>query len=380
MLLVVAWWLRVISLHPDLANPWWDWRIYQAALDIMASNGDPYSIEQVSALSATNMAFVTPPLPAQIMRWASWLTGPHVFGYALWLATVTSYFVCVVLLTKIIHKRLSPGLLALSLATSLAAFKGGGVQALLGANMSIVFHAAIITTIYYGLRDRRWTAFYMAVLVSAVFKPYFVLYLIFPVLLDGWAWKEFRTGCGVVVATALLYAAAALAFPDEQALFMRNLTEDAFEKLRFFGESAFNAGRVTFGDKMYGTIGAAVFAGLVLLSCLFWLPRHAESRIAALFCVAVILNPRVNHYDAFIAAIPMTYLIARAVAPYLKRQWASLPLASAGLVFVSFLYRSEHPVLTWLICGLLVAVLAVSSERLTQSNRVGALQEPAHSG
>ena len=370
ILLISAWWMRVLILHPGMGEIWWDWRIYKAGLDAMFLGGDPYDIAKIQALSGTTMSFAMPPLVTRLLRAINDLANPTVIGNAIWLASTVGYFLIPFLTIKILYSKMNFGLFVLNSATTIAAFKGGGLQALLGANMSIAFHASILVGLFFALKDKKWNLFYAFVLIACLFKPYFAAYLIFPALLFGWSWKEFWTGSAVLTVSGALYLIGASMYPEEQSAFLRNLTVINFEGLKQYGVAALNAGIMTFGDARSGYVSAFIFAAAVLPFCLFGLPRQFELRIAALLCIVTIINPRMNHYDVFVAAVPAAFIISRFLHIVLDARWPHLPLASLLLVLGTFLYRAENIVLTWVFCGLLFVLLFMS---LFVSNREAGL-------
>jgi hypothetical protein len=361
------WWMWVNKFTPGLGfaweQLWWDLRVHDAAIRILSAGGDPYDNVMIGALSRTDLSHLMPPAANAILRLFSASPIQPVLTPLLGAACVIGFFVTFICLDRLLFGPPDLGRLLLGFGVSLTIFNCAGVQALLGGNMGTIFHTLIVLAMARGLTSNRWEIFHVLVVMTSIFKPFYAMYWMVPALSHGWSWRQIAIGTAGTLIAASTFVAGALLAPDDHAAWIRNFNEITFGPLRWTGESAFGGASVVLDGVWPYFLHIVITVCLVALLARFPLSDQ-KMHWAALISVAVILNPRVNHYDEIVAAIPMLALTAFLLPSRLLMN-ERLCAAAFVLVGTGMLHKEDSPLFAWAIVlqVIIVVVLACIWDR-----------------
>ena len=253
-------------------------------------------------------------------------------------------------------------------------FGGVGVTSMLSGNLTTFMHFALIAAFLMAQRTHGPFARYAPiglVLLLSIVKPYFLLYLLIPVLLTSDRRAELLRAAGALALFAVAWLFLAHADPQGYAAFMAAL------KYQSLGKSdlgySFFATFMRVVHHAWLALGLHVVASVVfvMLTVALFMRRPASGRStgAAFFLFYMVLtlaNPRMKEYDFFPALVCFFIFLrtfsARAGAIIfvgLAISWIPLLLSgvrAAGVTFVTLSGASN----TWQIVGLAAVALTLT--------------------
>jgi hypothetical protein len=372
----------VIYLYLGLANGiFWDLSVYQRAVDDLRAGHDPYR-------TGAGLPFVYHPLvldafrllnqfvalrPALLVLYAISF-GWFVFELAVWLDTAGRT-------AARAHGVSAPTGLSSGISSFLAAaaFGGVGITSFLTGNITSFMHFALLAAF---LRANRKPGRMSRVvpgallLLFSIIKPYFLLYLLIPVVLaSGKRAALVRLACMGAVFGGVWLVLAHLE-PMEYAAFIGALKYQSLQRLDIGYSFFWVFRRVLNNDWLALGMHVAASAVLLLLAGLFIRRSDEEKRDGAalflLYMVLTLANPRMKEYDLF-PALVCFFIFLRTVLPgagfiiSVGLFFSSIPLLlrlvrTAGVVLPSITGASD----TWQIVGLaaLTLTLAATTARL----------------
>ena len=260
------------------------------------------------------------------------------------------------------------------------AFGGVGAAACMSGNLAGLMHFALMAAL---LRASRTSGSffrflpYGLILLAALVKPYFLLYLAVPVML--FERRVLALGCSVAVVA--LFGAIWFSFqvywPQEYAQFLANLRWHILGRgdmgyTFFFVFGALTHHKVPMALGLHSLVSVLM---IVLVPLLFKQKYGREApfvpQLLVLYLALTLANPRMKDYDLFPALVGFF-----AVFWLLSRLAAAIVLAALVLTVVPLLsslmpeFAQQHPILfdpfgTWQIVGLAflgVAFLMVMQE------------------
>jgi hypothetical protein len=253
-----------------------------------------------------------------------------------------------------------------------AAFGGVGTAACMSGNLAVLMHFTLMAAL---LRASRATGGffrllpYCLIVLFALVKPYFLLYLVVPVML----YERRVAGLAGSMVVVLVFGAIWLSFqvywPHEYAQFLANLRWHVLSR----GDKGYSFFLV-FGaltHKVLLALAMHALASVVMVSIVPLLFKQRYGRevpfvpqLLVLYLVLTVANPRMKDYDLFPALVGFF-----AVFWLLSRSASAIILAALALTVVPLLsslmpeFAAQHQMLldpfgTWQMVGL--AVLGVS--------------------
>ena len=199
----------------------------------------------------------------------------------------------------------------LALGIYLTLFSASGEVALAAANNGTVLYALLVGSFTFGLMENRWIPFHLAVFIAILVKPFYIAFWLLPVFINGFSRRQFAQACvGVAVSTTvyLIYDfSQPVLFESwlhsvvQQTLVAGDLGTNIFGALKPYGEARQLNWLPYFGQLVY----IALITTIVVFGRL-----RGPARSAALFVVAIFVNPRPLPYDLAVAAIPLVAVTA----------------------------------------------------------------------
>jgi hypothetical protein len=334
----------------------WDISVYTRAVADYGHGVDPYR--------TTNevFPFMYHPLVLRLLALLAGLIHLRVLLPALTLAALVWLF----------HEILRAGVVSSTirlLATTIVAcaFGGLGVPAILSGNVAPLMHLSLMAALLHSVRVHGSLAKlvpYALILVFALVKPYFLIFLAAPVLLRADRWVALASAAAVAVLFAVVWIGSAVyIWPDEYAHFLHNLQWHILGKADLGYTFFFVFSAITPNVPLALGLHVLVAVLLIALVWLLFAKRYdAESpaapRLLLLYLVLTLANPRMKDYDLFPALVGFF-----AVFELLSPRAAPVTLAALALANVPLLspffpgLSAAHPMLfdpygTWQIVGL----------------------------
>ena len=266
---------------------------------------------------------------------------------------------------------IGPSQLALAIAAA-SGFGGIGAAALLSGNMSPVMHFALMAALLRGGRTHNalWRYLpYLLILLFALIKPYFLIFLAAPVLLYerrivavGWA-------LAVVALFSAIWFSSQMYWPAEYAQFIANLRGHILGRGDLGYTFFYVFGAITHKPILALELHTIVSLLLIALVPLLFAKKYGRAipfapQLLVLYLALTLANPRMKDYDLFPALVGFF-----AVSGILSKWATQITLAGLMLSLVPLLswafpdLTSHHPMLfdpfgTWQIVGLAVIGLA----------------------
>lgn len=303
--------LYLFQFRHDLLYQWMeDLHVYARAVRFFRGGTNPYYSEMFEGLR-----FVYPPI---VLYVASGLAAVMP-GESEWALIGFIHLTCVLLAPFVLARYylraywFTPALAALVL---LAESRFTGMQALYSANVAPSLYLAALLAAVPGIRKNRWGWFYLVVLLAGAVKITFVVMLLFPLLAGRRQWlQSIATGAGV----GAIYAAQSKLVPSLYAGYKWAVVQQVKVEHQY-GYGVFGV-IGSLDEKLHRPLGIeayavhALVAGVVLI-LLFWLRyRGADVRepgvwMGLLVMTVMIVNPRMLHYDAYLALIAAYFVLA----------------------------------------------------------------------
>ena len=191
---------------------------------------------------------------------------------------------------------------------------------ILSGNVAYLLYGAMLVGATAGWKRAEWTWFYFAVLIASVFKTPFLVFLVFPVLVDARQWV--RAGV-TAVAGVLIFVAQALMWPGLYREYLSSLLlvfdwlhDFGFGPASVLGMYLWRRGQPTATATTLLFLACAVVIGVVLLV----LARRArewnlpgDAWVPVALVGTALLNPRVMKYDLAAITVPMMLIAVRAL-------------------------------------------------------------------
>jgi hypothetical protein len=303
--------LYLFLYRHDLLYQWLeDLHVYAGAVQLFRSGVNPYYQSIFEGLR-----FVYPPVVLYAFRALAAVLPGNAFWLVLAFVHLTSVLLAPFVLARHYLREhwLTP---SMALLVWLGESRFTGMQALYSANVAPTLYLAALLAAVPGLRKNRWGWFYAAVLLGGMVKITFLVMLLFPLLAGRRQWWR-SVGCGVGVAAA--YALQARLFPALYAGYKWAVLQQVQVEHQF-GYGVFGVA-ASLDEKLHRPVGLdaygvhALFAA-VLLGALLWLRRRgADVRdpnvwMGMLVMAVIVVNPRVLHYDAYLALFAAYVVLA----------------------------------------------------------------------
>jgi hypothetical protein len=309
----------------------WDLAIYEKAVTIFNSGGNPYDLNGY-------LSFVYHPL---VLRFLA------LFGNHLGIALVGSYVMSVLFFLKSLGKNQSWWIYSF-LAF---AYCGIGTVSIGSGNVTVFFHLTLLGILlrwvsgeqeYLGNSERPIGIFILMVMIFSIVKPYMLAYLLIPVIVSWktplqkstWALTLFAS---LLLALILLFGS--LYFDTEFQSFLSAVQGQTIGKrdlgyglVMYFYDYYLSAGPLIYRAFV---LHFAILAIIILMSII--LAKRSKSLNKASFALLLyflltILNPRLKVYDLFPALIALFIFIS-----YLKQT----VITKAAFVFAYALSLSQ---------------------------------------
>jgi hypothetical protein len=345
----------------------WDISVYNRAVADYGRGVDPYRTGEM-------FPFMYHPLVLRLLALLARLVHLRVLLPAL---TITAL---VWLCRELMRAGVASSPTRLLAVTAVAgAFGGLGAPALLSGNLAPLMHFSLLAALLHGDRVRGSLARlapYVLILVFALIKPYFLIFLAAPVLFA--ADRRLALACAgtVIMLFAIVWMGSAVyVWPDEYARSLHNLQWHILGRRDvgytfFFVFSALTP-NVSRALELHALVAVLLIALVPLLFAKRFGPEPPRApRLLLLYLVLTLANPRMKDYDLFPALVGF-FAVFEALSP-----WAA-PLTLVALALTNFPLLSglfpelnaRHPMLfdpfgTWQIVGLAVIGLPLLVEML----------------
>ncbi len=303
--------LYFLQNHHDLLYQWMeDLHVYARAVRFFRGGANPYYSEMYEGLY-----FVYPPIVLYI---ASGL-GSVLPGESEWALVAIVHLTCVLLAPFVLARYylraywFTPAMAVLVL---LAESRFTGMKALYSANVAPSLYLVALLAAVPGTRKNRWGWFYLVVLLAGAVKITFVFMLLFPLLAGRRQWlQSIATGAGV----GAMYAAQSKLVPALYAAYKWAVVQQVKVEHQY-GYGVFGVVG-SLDEKLHRPLGIeayalhAVVAGVILAMLFLLRRRSAEVRepslwMGLLVMTVIIVNPRMLHYDAYLALIAAYFVLA----------------------------------------------------------------------
>ena len=358
-------WSRILGVF-------WDISVYQRAVGDFGSGVDPYRTDVL-------FPFVYHPLVLRLLA---------VMGSVLPLKVVLPVLtvVAIVWLARELAGAAASGVVSprrfLAAFVMAAAFGGVGTAACMSGNLAVLMHFTLMAALLRASRAAggffRLLPYGLIVLFALV-KPYFLLFLAVPVML--YERRVIALACSMVV--ILMFGAIWLSFqvywPHEYAQFLANLRWHILSR-GDMGYSFFLVfGALTHNVPLALALHVLVSAVMVVIVPLLFKQRYGRDvpfvpQLLVLYLALTVANPRMKDYDLFPALagfFAVFWLLARSAPAVILTALmvTAVPLLSSLVPE----FAAQHQMLldpfgTWQMVGL--AVLGVSFLVLMQEPQV----------
>ena len=266
---------------------------------------------------------------------------------------------------------IGPRQLALAIAVA-SGFGGIGAAALLSGNMSPLMHFALMAALLRGGRapSAFWSYLpFMLILLFALIKPYFLIFLAAPVLL----YQRRMIALGWALAVVALFSAIWFSFqmywPAEYSQFIANLRGHILGRGDLGYTFFYVFGAITHKPMLALELHTIVSLLLIALVPLLFAKKYGRTipfapQLLVLYLMLTLANPRMKDYDLFPALVGFC-----AVSGMLSKWATQITFAGLLLSLVPLLswafpdLNANHPMLfdpfgTWQIVALAVIGLA----------------------
>lgn len=343
----------------DLLYAWLeDLHVYARAVRFYRGGNNPYYSEMFEGLR-----FVYPPVALFALSELAAIMP----GESEWALVAIVHLTCVLLAPFVLARYFlraywfTPALAMLAL---LAESRFTGMQALYSANVAPSLYLAALLAAVPGLRKNHWGWFYFVVFLAGAIKITLVIMLLFPLLAGRRQWlRSIATG----VAVAVVYAAQARLVPALYAGYKWALLQQVKVEHQY-GYGIFGVVG-SLDEKLHRPLGPEAYAihGLVagiILVLLFWLrSRGADVRepglwMGLLVMTVMVVNPRMLHYDAYLALLAAYFVLATVLA---LDRWKLIALLVVLYVPCLLVPHVIHTRLMYGSYELLIILLAIAA-------------------
>jgi hypothetical protein len=351
--------LYVFHYRHDLLYQWMeDLHVYARAVRFFRGGTNPYYMVMFEGLR-----FVYPPIVLYVASGVAAVMP----GESEWALVGFIHLTCVLLAPFVLARYylraywFTPVLATL---VFLAESRFTGMQALYSANVAPSLYLAALLAAVPGMRKNRWAWFYVVILLAGAVKITFVFMLLLPLLAGRRQWlQSIATGAGV----GAIYAAQSRLVPALYLGYKWALLQQVKVEHQY-GYGVFGVVG-SLDEKLHRPLGLEAYAlhGLVaavVLALLFWLrSRGADVRepsvwMGLLVMTVMIVNPRMLHYDAYLALIAAYFVLAVVLAWDRWRLIALLFLLYVPCLVVPYVIHSKLMHGSYELLIILVAIAA----------------------
>ncbi len=299
----------------DTVPLFWDLPVYDAAVRALAEGIDPYDSAALHRFESPEylpeyLHFTSPPAVAWLLMAIAKAGLAPLLKPTLLILHLAAMVGIPLVLGRVFFGG-EPERLALATAAFLMLFGFAGVGTLAAANNGTILYWWIAATAVAGFERDRWTAFHIAVVVAAVFKPFYIFFWILPVLAQGFSIRQAAIAFAGMLAAASFYVLPLLVDPVTSWRWAANVTQQTLGQ-GDLGSNVFAAAARLVASGRAGWLPyVAQFSFNGVLAALLWAtPVKGRARWAMLIAAAVFMNPRAQGYDMAIAAIPLAFAAA----------------------------------------------------------------------
>jgi hypothetical protein len=362
-----------------------DLPIYKSAAHAFLAGQDPYSVIWFG------LHFVYPPIVLYLFAFLARLMP----GESEWTLVVCIHFACM-LATPFVLAR---SFFRAKWMTALFAFfiwfvetDFTAVRALFSANVAPTLYLAALLAAAPGFSKNRWGWFYLVVLLAASVKVTFLILLLLPILGGRRQWLG---SIAIGVAVAGVNAFQMVRVPALYAGYKNALVQQVSAQ-KLYGYGVFGT-IAEIEQKLHPSVHAAyaihaLFA-VTFLAFLFWLKQRGAASFAAtsdttylradqniwhalLLMAVIVINPRVLHYDIYLALFAAFVVLALAIK---LTGWKLVALATVmnlpSLIVLPHVQAWYLPQ-TYSLCLVLLAI-AVGVRQLARETGLEPVAAPA---
>ncbi|SPJ25485.1 hypothetical protein [Palleronia abyssalis] len=296
----------------------WDLGVYTEAVRVHAGGGNAYG-------DLDGLRYVYPPIVLSAMTALGAALVPLLLGF---------YAAALVLLLTAPMRKIA---LCLVLFAGLTfGMDDTFIRSVATGNLTLFAHIVLIWLLLVRWPAAPGPAFWITVFLLSLLKPYFLAYAAVPLLAIGMTRPLALKALIIIAASLAVWAVQAWLFPERSGAFLGSLRAQVFQ-----GDPGYVTGDVGFGlyafaalITPYPALALALHttivgfgAGLVLV----WrrsTASSAETILVAAILVAVLANPRLKIYDAWVVQAGAIFLIIST-----RSMWLQIP-ALLGLLLV----------------------------------------------
>jgi hypothetical protein len=350
----------------------WDLPVYRHAVELLAEGKNPYDSALLHDAGVSPWLFFISP-PAVMMLFTGIANTPlrHVLEPTLYALHVVAILGTPFLLGRLLFGP-SPARIALAIGGFITLFAAAGLGAVSAMNNGSVLNFFVVAGAVAGFRRRRWTGFHIAVVIAAIFKPYYVFFWILPVLAHGFNWRQIFIGAALAALAALFYIMPLWLAPDifdawrSNVMTTLSIGDDGSNVFGVFNDWVASTG---LGTDLIWLPAAAQLAYITLLVALLLVfPLKGPALWAACLLSAVFMNPRPLAYDLALAAIPLIFLTAMLLPRAMSMGWRltmSTWLLTATMLVLCYNNRIAPAggVFPIVVAGVLLAIIIVRAKK-----------------
>jgi hypothetical protein len=292
-------------------NIFWDINVYVRAVNAIASGVSPYQ----GAYPYNTFRY--PPLVADAFYTLRWLFLTPTGRALLFIVHVFSWLSIPYLLAGSPKNWFSRDWLYVW-GLYLVLFGLGGMRLLVVGNVAAVLFALTILSLVLAVRSGNYKLFWVTILLCSFVKFYFIVFLLFPIILD----KRYLSTGFLIFALAALYALNYLLNPPLFTEYIAAITSGSADLGGAAGWSLFSLAitilRALLGPNasltfVLGLGLQLLFSATILLFAYDIRGRRARPERFGLFCCwlflsAFLISPRIFDYDLAVAIVPLVLL------------------------------------------------------------------------
>jgi len=292
----------------------WDVNFYASVVKAMSAGISPYDNAYISqdATDGFSLGFMYPPFAAQIFYKFDWLFLTAGGRAGLAVAQVLSWIAIPYLLAGSPARWYSRSYLYVW-ALYLVLFGLAGMRLLVVGNISALLFSTMIFAIVVAVRTGKYTLFWITIVICSFVKFYFLIFLMFPVILD----KKYSAS---IIAIAILLGLFALNYvvsPMQFSEYLRQIGTQSNEVgLSIFSlATRFTKGVLEWGGLQSFILPLAVYGvvSITILGIAFAVAEQRRPETFDLFCcwlflAAFLISPRMYDFELAVVTVPFVLL------------------------------------------------------------------------
>lgn len=338
----------------------WDYWVYQAATTALKVGADPYAPGAMQRFGVEQgYNFTYPPVALDILQPLAALDPTFVmWAYSVLFAASALWLLW--LLTNTVCASLSPFQRACGLVAGVAAFTMAGTISISSANWGVILNAMVVTALVHAIRSRSYLPFLVAVVLCSSIKPFYLQFLIVPMIVNRESWV-YIVKAGVTVAVAAAIYLSYYFFSEARFVSWMMSIDDQSIAQGVVGNNVFGFALGLGASSIVALAIHGLFCLAMLAMAMGLKSTDQGVRWSVALIVASFLNPRIMMYDVQIAAIPVFYLICGAPLIQSRMCPRNGALLVVGVLFlVGLLSLREHAVFARSLAFPLTALVAVA--------------------